>query len=129
MAGLNRLAISDPRVHPVDINEILPAVAQGAITIETASHNDVMKALLKPLNHKDTELRVRAERAMLRVLDGSCRTPIAGLAIIKGETMTLRGRVLDNDGKNDRSGELSGPKNNPEAIGQQLGQQLKCASS
>jgi len=102
MAGLNRLDIKDNRVKPINTSEILPAVAQGAITIEIASQNDVMRSILKPLNHKETELRVRAERTMLDILDGSCRTPIAGLASITGDILTLEGRVLDEDGTNER---------------------------
>lgn len=129
MAGLNRLGIKDPRVNPIETIEILPAVAQGAITIEVASGNDKIKAMLEPLNHKETELRVRAERAMLDILDGSCRTPIAGLATIEGDVMTLQGRVLNEDGKNDIADRISGDKNDPEALGRDLGQKIKCASS
>ncbi|MDA0707675.1 MAG: hydroxymethylbilane synthase [Proteobacteria bacterium] len=125
VAGLNRLSISDDRIHPVSVDELLPAVAQGAIAIEIASHNEVMRSILKPLNHRHTELRVRAERAMLKILDGSCRTPIAGLATINGDLLTLKGRVLETDGTNDRCAEVTGPKHNPEAIGIELGQLLK----
>lgn len=129
MAGLNRLDIKDPRVHPMEIDDFLPAVSQGAITIEIASHNDVMRSLLVPLNHKETEIRVRAERAMLDILDGSCRTPIAGLATINGNILTLRGRVLEPDGSNDRSHTIQGNIDDPEAVGRELGQLLKCMSS
>ncbi|MBT5185754.1 MAG: hydroxymethylbilane synthase [Kordiimonadaceae bacterium] len=129
MAGLNRLSIDDPRVNAIDTTDLLPAVAQGAITIEIACENDVMKSILKPLNHPETELRVRAERTMLDILDGSCRTPIAGLATIEGDTLTLKGRILDENGGNDRFDQVSGNKNNPEAIGEKLGHILKCASS
>ncbi|MCL4155202.1 UNVERIFIED_CONTAM: hypothetical protein GTU68_022472, partial [Idotea baltica] len=129
MAGLNRLDITDPRVNPVNITDLLPAVAQGAITIEIASKNDKMRELLLPLNHQETELRVRAERTMLDILDGSCRTPIAGLATIDGNTMTLQGRVLTEDGLTDHFNKVSGDKHSPEAIGEELGQMLKCASS
>lgn len=129
MAGLNRLGIQDKRVTPIAITELLPAVAQGAITIEVASENQKIKALLSPLNHKETELRVRAERTMLDILDGSCRTPIAGLATIAGNLLTLHGRVLDEEGGNDISDTISGSKDDPEAIGRELGQRIKCASS
>lgn len=129
MAGLKRLGIDDSRVKSIKTTELLPAVAQGAIAIEIASDNDVMRSILKPLNHKETELRVRAERKMLDILDGSCRTPIAGLATIKDDILTLEGRVLDEDGSNDRKGSVSGHINDPEAIGAELGQLLKCASS
>ncbi len=129
MAGLNRLAIEDPRISAIEPSGMLPAVAQGAITIEIAHSNDSMRALLQPLNHKETELRVRAERTMLDILDGSCRTPIAGLATIEGDTLTLRGRVLSEDGKTDHFDQISGDKYSPEALGEELGQKIKCASS
>lgn len=129
VAGINRLNINDPRVNAIETDEMLPAVAQGAITIEIASHNEKMRSLLSPLNHKETELRVRAERAMLDVLDGSCRTPIAGLASIEGDVLTLHGRILDEDGQNDFVDIVRGDKADPEAIGQKLGHLLKCASS
>ena len=129
MAGLNRLGIIDKRISPIDVTEMLPAVAQGAITIEIASSNDVMRSLLEPLNHHETELRVRAERTMLDILDGSCRTPIAGLATIEGDVLTLKGRILDEDGIQNRYDEICGPADDPEAIGRKLGQILKCASS
>lgn len=129
MAGLNRLNLIDKRVNPVEITELLPAVAQGAITIEVASSNKKVKDLLSPLNHAETELRVRAERTMLDILDGSCRTPIAGLATIEGDTLILKGRVLDEDGKNDISDEITGSIDDPEAIGRELGKRIKCASS
>ena len=128
MAGLNRLAIEDPRVNAVATSEMLPAVAQGAITIEIASENESMRTLLHPLNHEETELRVRAERTMLDILDGSCRTPIAGLATINGAILSLSGRVLSEDGKIDHVDQISGNKNNPEALGRELGQRLKCSS-
>ena len=129
MAGLNRLDINDPRVNLIETNELLPAVAQGAIAIEIATKNDAIKSLLRPLNHIETELRVRAERTMLDILDGSCRTPIAGLATIKGDILTLQGRVLEEDGSHDRQDMVKGNKNDPESIGRELGQRLKCASS
>ncbi len=129
VAGLNRLGNNDARISPINVSEMLPAVAQGAITIEIASDNDVMRSMLEPLNHKETELRVRAERAMLDILDGSCRTPIAGLATINEDVLTLRGRVLSEDGSQDRQNEISGSIHDPEAIGEKLGQLLKCASS
>ena len=129
VAGLNRLGNNDARISPISVTEMLPAVAQGAITIEIASDNGVMRSLLEPLNHKETELRVRAERAMLDILDGSCRTPIAGLATINEDVLTLRGRILSEDGRQDHQNELSGSILYPEAIGEKLGQLLKCASS
>jgi hydroxymethylbilane synthase len=121
MAGLKRLELNDARIHPIETDQMLPAVAQGAICIEIASDNDAARALIAPLNHLETELRVRAERQMLQILDGSCRTPIAGLAIISGDHMTLTGRVLSDNGAEDHKFSASGPKNAPEELGKKVG--------
>jgi len=128
MAGLNRLNINDPRISPIEIGDMIPAVAQGAITIEVACSNTTMKTLLQPLNHEETELRVRAERAMLDILDGSCRTPIAGHAIIAGDLLSLSGCILSENGKVSYYEQINGNKNNPEKIGKELGKRIKCAS-
>lgn len=125
VAGLNRLGLDDPRVHPIPVDNFLPAVAQGAISIEIASHNQTAREMLAPLNHRNTELCVRAERAMLKILDGSCRTPIAGYATLTGDQITLRGQVALPDGKESYSNTLQGPAQDPEALGHRLGQILR----
>lgn len=124
LAGLNRLGLQDDRIHALETSEMLPAVAQGTIAIEIATGNDKVRDLLRPLNHKESEIRVRAERAMLKILDGSCRTPIAGLATLAGEQLTLRGRILEDDGSRDRAHEITGSCDNPEEVGSELGQTL-----
>ncbi len=100
-AGLNRLGLE----HGVSLapEASLPAVAQGAIGIECRSDDDAMARLLAPLACRDTMRRVHAERAMLEALDGSCRTPIAGLAELVpdghgGVGLRLRGLVARDDG-------------------------------
>ncbi|MCF6215151.1 MAG: hydroxymethylbilane synthase [Emcibacter sp.] len=123
MAGLNRLGLKDDRIHPIEVDDFLPAVAQGAICIEIARSNDRAKELLRPLNHRATEICVRAERAMLKVLDGSCRTPIAGLAAITGGVLTLKGFISLPDGSEYHSFEAAGT--DPEELGVIVGKTLK----
>ncbi|MBL4803143.1 MAG: hypothetical protein JKY45_14760, partial [Emcibacter sp.] len=123
MAGLNRLHLKDDRIHPVEINDFLPAVAQGAICIEIASHNDTARKLLQSLNHSATELCVRAERSMLKILDGSCRTPIAGHATLQGATLTLKGQISLPDGRESHDFEATG--DDPEKLGTHVGQRLR----
>ncbi|VAW07570.1 Porphobilinogen deaminase [hydrothermal vent metagenome] len=123
MAGLNRLGLKDSRIHPIAVTDFLPAVAQGAVCVEIAGSNDRVRALLSPLNHADTELCVRAERAMLKILDGSCRTPIAGLATIRGGMITLKGLVSLPGGGESHDFEASGE--DPEALGIKVGQTIK----
>ncbi len=98
MAGLRRLGRDDlmgVAAFAIEVDAMLPAVAQGAISIEIRENDVELAALLAPLHDEKTAFAVEAERAMLRVLDGSCRTPIA--AYFDGEK--LRGEVLSLDGR------------------------------
>lgn len=98
MAGLNRLHMSDvPRVA-ISTDEMLPAVAQGAIGIERRIDDTVTADLLAAIHHGPTGQRLAAERAFLGALDGSCETPIGGLAELDGGTLRLRGEILRTDG-------------------------------
>ena len=98
LAGMRRLGIEDEITSVIEESEMLPAVAQGAIGIEMREDDDLVREALKPLNHRPTILAVVAERALLAVLDGSCRTPIGGQARFEGDELTLRGLVLMPDG-------------------------------
>ena len=97
LARLGRLGIATEILPP---DTILPAAGQGAIGIETRSADADTRRLVEAVNHRETELCVAAERAMLAVLDGSCRTPIGALAELdeSGETVSLRGLVARPDG-------------------------------
>lgn len=123
MAGLNRLDLTDDRIHPVEVEDMLPAVAQGAICIEIAHNNNRVRDLLQPLNHRETEICVTAERAMLRLLDGDCRTPIAGHATMKKDIITLQGWISLPDGSEHYRTDAMGT--DPEKLGIQVGQALK----
>jgi hydroxymethylbilane synthase len=98
MAGLNRLGLQDRVSSPIPVEEMLPAVAQGAVGIETRADDFTMTRLLAPINHQPTALAVAAERAFLAKLDGSCRTPIAGLAELGDGGLQFRGMILTPDG-------------------------------
>ena len=98
MAGLNRLNMADVPATAIDTDDMLPAVAQGAIGIERRSDDSRVAEMLAALHDKTTGQRLAAERAFLAALDGSCETPIAGLAELDGNTLRLRGEVLRPDG-------------------------------
>jgi hydroxymethylbilane synthase len=99
VAGLNRLSLQDKITSIVDASVMVPAAAQGVIGIECRASDTDMLVALEPLNHEPSRLAAEAERAMLAVLDGSCRTPIGGYAKFEtGETMSLTARVLLPDG-------------------------------
>ena len=98
VAGLNRLGLADRITAAIPDDVMLPAVAQGAIGIECRFDDEDTNALLAPLNHTATSLCVTAERAFLARLEGSCRTPIAGLGTLSGNAFTFRGEILTPDG-------------------------------
>lgn len=99
MAGLKRLGLEDRAAAPVPVDEMLPAVAQGAIGVETRADDLAMAEAVAPINHEPTALAVSAERAFLARLEGSCRMPIAALAEVAGERFQFRGMILTPDGR------------------------------
>lgn len=124
MAGLNRLNMTDvPRVA-IEVEEMLPAVAQGAIGIERRVDDERAASMLTAIHHTPTGQRLAAERAFLAALDGSCETPIGGLAELQGDTLRLRGEILRIDGSESLSDEVSGPISEGPALGQALAKTL-----
>jgi hydroxymethylbilane synthase len=124
MAGLNRLNMAHIATLAIEPEDMLPAVAQGAIGIERRSNDSVTAALLEPLHHATTGQRLAAERAFLAALDGSCETPIAGLATLEGSELLLRGEVLRPDGSEKLSGERRGAIGRGAEMGYDLAQDL-----
>ncbi|MEM7709815.1 MAG: hydroxymethylbilane synthase, partial [Pseudomonadota bacterium] len=124
MAGLNRLGLADVPRTAMDADAMLPAIAQGAIGIERRADNHRMADILAMIHDRDTGLRVEAERAFLRTLDGSCETPIAGLAVLDGGTLRLRGEILRPDGSDvlEEAGEA--PAEDGAALGDALARKL-----
>lgn len=98
MAGLNRMQIPNVPFHPIETADMLPAVAQGAIGIERRMDDGLVQEMLDAVHDVPTGQRLAAERAFLAALDGSCETPIAGLAELDGTNLRLRGEVLRPDG-------------------------------
>ena len=124
MAGLNRLGLADVARSAIDPAEMLPAVAQGAIGIERRAADSRAEALLAAIHHPDTGIRLAAERAYLKALDGSCETPIAGLALIEPGGLWLRGEILRPDGSEVIAAEARAPLADAAAMGHDLGQRL-----
>ena len=98
LAGLTRLGLADKASAVLDVTDFLPAVGQGAVAIETRFGDIAVDALIVPVVCPATGLAVRVERAYLGELDGSCRTPIGGLAEVIGDEIRFRGAVLSPDG-------------------------------
>ncbi|MBN2741952.1 MAG: hydroxymethylbilane synthase [Rhodobacteraceae bacterium] len=124
MAGLTRLGMVEVAKSAIAPEEMLPAVAQGAIGIERRVADARCEALLAPIHHLPTAQRLAAERAYLATLDGSCETPIAGLAIIEGDELWLRGEILRPDGSEAISGEARGSISEGAALGDDLARRL-----
>ena len=124
MAGLNRLGMSDVARGTIDPGQMLPAVAQGAIGIERRANDARVAGMLAAIHHGPTGQRLAAERAFLAALDGSCETPIAGLAVIEGDMLWLRGEILRPDGSEAISTEGRAPVAEGAALGQRLAQEL-----
>jgi hydroxymethylbilane synthase len=124
-AGLMRLNLDYHIREQITPEVMLPAVAQGAIGIECRAHDTAMLARLAAINHAPTMTCLNAERAFLEVLDGSCRTPIAGLATIEGNELHLRGEVLSLDGRIRHTDELCGTAQDARMLGVTLGKRLR----
>lgn len=124
MAGLNRLAMTEVPAAPIPVDDMLPAVAQGAIGIERRADDSRAAGLLEAIHDPATGQRIAAERALLAGLDGSCETPIAGLADLSGGTLSLRGEVLRPDGS-EAIGDIAGaPAEDAEALGRDMARRL-----
>ncbi|MDO8290861.1 MAG: hydroxymethylbilane synthase [Parvibaculum sp.] len=125
MAGLNRMDLTDRVTAPLSPDEMLPAVAQGAIGVERRKADDEAALVLHAFHHTESGIRIAAERALLAVLDGSCRTPIAALAELNGKRMSLRAMILTPDGKEVLETSRDGMASDAVAMGEDAGAELK----
>lgn len=128
VAGLDRLGMQDRVTAAIDPNEMLPAVAQGAIGVEIRADDDAVRHLLAPLDDPPTALCVGAERAFLARLEGSCRTPIAGLARLDQGQIVIRGEILTPDGREAFIGERRGRPEQALKLGEALADDLLAAA-
>lgn len=125
VAGLRRLGLQHHITEKLSSAVMLPAVAQGAVGIEIMQDNIAMQALLQPLHDPFTGICVDAERAMLKVLDGSCRTPIAGYARVDQQGMLqLHGLQAEEDGSAIYRAQATGVGMQAEKIGQEVGERI-----
>jgi hydroxymethylbilane synthase len=124
MAGLNRLGMAHLARGAIEVAVMLPAVAQGAIGVERRQHDARAQAMLAAIHHGPTGLQLAAERAFLARLEGSCETPIAGLAVLEGGDLWLRGEILRPDGSRVLTGARRGAAADGPAMGQDLADDL-----
>ena len=124
VAGLNRLKMEDIITAPISTDEMLPAVAQGAIGIERREKDIKVATMLEAIHNSTTGLLLSAERAFLEALDGSCETPIAGLAEFKNENLRFRGEILKTDGSEVYSDEQVVSKEDAPLVGIEMAHKL-----
>ena len=124
MAGLNRLGLEEVAQSTMSPNEMLPAIAQGAIGIEWREEDRQISDILKKIHHEETGQRLNTERAFLAELDGSCQTPIAGLAIIEGSSLKFTGQVLRTDGSESISETAFGDIEDGPRLGREMAQKI-----
>ena len=124
MAGLNRLGLAEVPHRPVPVGQMLPALAQGAIGIERRDSDDRVAEMLAAIHDRETGERLAAERAFLATLDGSCETPIGGLAELTEDGLHLRGEILRPDGTRVIAGARRGPVADGAAMGEDLAREL-----
>lgn len=122
-AGLKRLGLTPEHSQVLDDSVFLPAIGQGALGIETREEDDMI-GLIAPLHHHATAVAVSAERAFLRRMGGSCRTPLAAKGLVRNEMVHLQALVASPDGKHVLRSEQSGATKDAELLGAELAEQL-----
>ncbi len=124
MAGLNRMEMSAHATGAIEVTDMLPAIAQGTISIERRSDDLRARDMLAAIHDRAAGQMMAAERSFLAALDGSCETPIGGLAVIEGDQLWLRGEILKPDGSQVFIGERRGAVADGAALGIDLAEEL-----
>ena len=124
VAGLNRMGLADRITEIIGPELILPAIGQGALGIEFRTGDEETRAILSALNHEETSVRVRAERAFLARLEGGCQVPIGAFATLDGDEIELEGFVADERGERLIRRKRRGKRSDPERVGDELGREI-----
>ncbi|HTQ33565.1 MAG TPA: hydroxymethylbilane synthase [Stellaceae bacterium] len=125
LCGLERLGRTDVVSEILSVEDMLPAVGQGALAIEARADDADLAALLTPLHDAKSAACITAERAMLAALDGSCRTPIAGLAEAQSDRLHLKALLLAADGSAAREADGTAALADAAALGRDIGDRLR----
>ncbi|UWQ95348.1 hydroxymethylbilane synthase [Rhodobacteraceae bacterium M385] len=125
MAGLRRLRMEEVVKSAIEVEDMLPAVAQGAIGIERRADDNRAAEMLAAIHDVQTGQRLAAERAFLKGLDGSCQTPIAALAELDGTTLRLRGEILRPDGSEVLTDDRTAPVEDGAKLGADMARALR----
>lgn len=125
LAGLKRLKLEHVGTSTMDISSFPPALGQGAICIESRIGDERVARLLAPINHAPTGAALACERGFLAALDGSCRTPIAGLATVDGDRISFSGMILTPDGRESHEISAEGAAADAHSIGHDAGMRIR----
>ena len=123
-AGLARLGYTERAAELLDTDAMLPAIGQGALTLEARADDAEAIEMASALDHRETRFATAAERAYLSRLGGGCRLPMAALGIVEGDSLRLRGLIADPDGRRLLRGEVAGPASDADALGAALAEQF-----
>lgn len=123
-AAIKRLNFDQIHHHRFSIDEVLPAVGQGAIGVQVRKNDKQLLQVLEKINNEKTFTCVTAERAFLNKLDSGCQFPIAAYAKIKWNELILQGLVLSMDGRTRILETIAGPITEPKQLGETLAQKL-----
>ncbi|MEJ5351742.1 MAG: hydroxymethylbilane synthase [Melioribacteraceae bacterium] len=123
-AGIERLNMKKYISSYISTEEILPAVGQGALGIEIHQNNSFAEEMIKSINDENTFLAVRAERALLKYLEGGCQVPIGAYAVVKSNGLYLDALIASIDGSITFRKKIRASKNNPEKLGEKLARDL-----
>ena len=123
-AGLKRLGLQEKVKQIFDPEYMIPAVAQGFLGIEARLDDERTKEIVSVLNHKESEIRAKAERAFLKTLEGGCQVPLAGYSEINEGRLRITGFVSDLEGKRVFKDSVEGGIEQPEKIGIELANKL-----
>jgi hydroxymethylbilane synthase len=128
-AGVHRMGYDDQIVEELSLEEFTPAVGQGSVAIEVATilDSEIKNQLIQACNHQETSLKLRAERAYLRILEGGCSIPVFALAQTEQDQLVLKGGIVSLDGAERITLEVKGSLENPESIGQELAEKVFAA--
>lgn len=123
-AGLNRLKILLESFFVERLNT-MPAIGQGAVALEIRSDNHLTRSILEKINHRETFIRIAAERELLRLLDGDCRLPVGAETQLEGDLLRMKAVVFGEEGYPPRIGEAEGSASAPEALAARIFEQIK----
>lgn len=125
VAGMKRLGLEAAVTEVLSLDEFLPAPGQGAICVECRESDAVARSMLAAISHADTEVALVCERAFLAVLDGDCRSPLAGYARVANDHIAFRGQVLTPDGSVSHLVGDEGPSSEALLIGKRAGESIR----